>query len=93
MKGATAYLYPLEDIASKAGVDKQIFRWLYLLLSSHVHGLPMSFYRMGEQERGRGVHSDVEEGYTSLCLSFSMSLLIHARDEMTGLFEDVASEK
>jgi hypothetical protein len=38
---------PLEDIGERVGVDKQTFRWLYVLLSSHVHGLPMSFYRIG----------------------------------------------
>jgi hypothetical protein len=86
LKGGDAYLFPLEEIAVKAGVDRHTFRWLYKLLSIHVHGLPMSFYRMGEQERGRGVHSAVEENYTSLCLSFSVSLLVAARDEMEKLF-------
>lgn len=88
-KGGYAYLYPLEDIALKAGIEKQTFRWLYRLLSSYVHGLPMSFYRMGDQERGRGVHSEVEEGYTSLCLSFCVSLLVKSRDEIKRLFKEV----
>jgi hypothetical protein len=92
-KGSDAYLYPLEDIALKAGVEKQTFRWLYHLLSSHVHGLPMSFYRMGDQERGRGVHSEVEEGYTSLCLSLCVSLLVKSRDEMKRLFDGVSNNK
>ena len=93
IKGGDAYLYALEDIAVKAGVEKKTFKWLYRLLSSHVHGLPMSFYRMGYEERGRGVHSDVEEGYTSLCLSFCVSLLVKSRDEMTRLFEGVSKDK
>jgi hypothetical protein len=54
LKGGDAYLFALEDIGVKAGVDRHTFRWLYKLLSSHVHGLPLSFYRMGEQEHGRG---------------------------------------
>ncbi len=86
LNGDRAYLSPLEEIASRAGVDVHTFRWLYKFLSSHVHGLPMSFYRMGEQERGRGVHSDTEEGYTSLCLSFVVSLLVRSRDEMKQKF-------
>jgi hypothetical protein len=89
LRGNNAYLSSLEEIASRAGVDLRTFRWLYRLLSSHVHGLPLSFYRMGEQERGRGVHSEVEDGYTSLCLSFSVSLLVAARDEMDKLFAKV----
>jgi hypothetical protein len=91
LKGGDAYLFPLEEIGQRAGIDRQTFRWLYKLLSIHVHGLPMSFYRMGSQERGRGVHSEVEEGYTSLCLSFAISLLVAARDEMEKLFAEETS--
>lgn len=86
INGGNAYLSPLEDIAVRASIDLHIFRWLYKLLSSQVHGLPMSFYRMGEQNRGRGVHSEAEEDYTSLCLSFAVALLVAARDEMKILF-------
>jgi len=93
IKGGDAYLYALEDISEKAGVDKQTFKWLYRLLSSHVHGLPMSFYHMGYVERGRGVYSKTEERYTSLCLSFCVSLLVHSRDEMESLFKEVSKDK
>jgi hypothetical protein len=86
LHGKTAYLYPLEQIGVGAGVDLHTFRWLYKLLSSQVHGLPMSFYRNGEQNRGRGVHSESEEGFTSLCISFAVSLLVGARDEMKEIF-------
>lgn len=88
LKGKTAYLFPLEEIAVNAGVDLHHFRWLYKLLSSQVHGLPMSFYRNGENNRGRGVHSESEEGFTSLCLSFAITLLIRSRDEMRELFAE-----
>ena len=86
-KGRYAYLYPLEDIALKAGVKKQTFQWMYHFFSSHVHGLPMSFYGIGDAERGRGIHSEVEEDYTSLCLSLCVRLLVKSRDEMKRLFE------
>ncbi len=86
LSGRHAYISSLEEIAIRAGVELDTFRLLYRLLSSHVHGLPMSFYRMGEEERGRGVISEVEEGYTSLCLSFAGRLLVAASDEMKTLF-------
>ncbi len=56
LHGQTAYLSPLEDIAERAGIDRSEFRFLYVLFSSHVHALPMSFYRIGGDniERGRG---------------------------------------
>jgi Family of unknown function (DUF5677) len=86
LHGQTAYLYPIEDMAEKAGVDKETYRFLHVLFSSHVHGLPMSYFRMGEQERGRGVPSPIEEGYTSICLSCAATLLASTRDDVRGLF-------
>lgn len=88
LNGKKAFLYSLEKIAGNAGVDVKTFRWLYKLLSSQVHSLPLSFYRMGEQELCRGVHSEAEEGYTKLCISFTISLLVAARDEMEQLFSE-----
>lgn len=86
LHGNHAYLYSLEEIAAKADIDVPSFRLLYKLLSSHVHGLPLAFYRMGTQERGRGVHSEVEEGYTKMFLEFSIDLLTAASNEMESLF-------
>ncbi|MFP1813909.1 DUF5677 domain-containing protein [Lonsdalea quercina] len=95
LRGQTAYMIPLEDIGEKVGINKSTFRWLYVLLSSHVHGLPMSFYRIGsgEDERGRGLPSPIEENYTSLCLSFVMTLMVGARDELHALFEGLIPEQ
>lgn len=87
LHGQSAYLFPLEDIAEKAGIEKAQFRWLYVLLSSHVHSLPMSFFRIGE-ERGRGLPTPVEEGYTSICLSLASTFLVKTRDEVHFLFRD-----
>ncbi|WP_271025219.1 DUF5677 domain-containing protein [Rhizobium sp. RCAM05973] len=91
LHGQTAYLFPLEEIAEKAGLEVKMFRWLYILLSSHVHGLPMSFYRMGNgnSERGRGLPSPVEERYSSLFLSLAANMLVATRDEVHELFADV----
>jgi hypothetical protein len=89
LHGQTAYLFSLEEIADKAGIAVNQFRWLYVLFSSHVHGLPMSFYRLGgdNTERGRGLPSPVEDGYSSLCLSLASTLLVATRDELHQLFE------
>lgn len=91
LSGNKAYIEPLEDIAVRAGIDLHTFRWLYKFLSNHIHNLPMSFYRIGEQERGRGIYSDTEEGYTSLCLSFIVSMLVKSRDEMKEKFKGLVS--
>lgn len=90
LHGQTAYLSSLEDIAERAGVERSTFRSLYILFSSHVHGLPMSFYRIGQgaEERGRGLPSPVEVGYTSLCLSLASTFLVNTRDEVHELFAE-----
>lgn len=89
LHGQTAYLFPLEVIAERAGIDTAVFRWLYVLFSSHVHGLPMSFYRIGgdNPEGGRGLPSASEEGYSALCLTLSATLLVKTRDEIHVLFD------
>jgi len=87
LHGQSAYLFPLEELAEKAGIEKNLFRWLYVLLSSHVHALPMSFFRIGE-ERGRGLPTPVEEGYTSACLSLASTFLVNTRDEIHSLFRE-----
>jgi hypothetical protein len=87
LRGKNAYLESLETIAVRAGVELHQFRWLYKFLSSHVHGLPLSFYRMGRfDDRGRGLHNPVEDNYTCLCISFALTLLVRSRDEMRALF-------
>ncbi|RTL20694.1 MAG: hypothetical protein EKK52_09775 [Burkholderiales bacterium] len=86
INGHSAYHLPLEEIAARAGVELKVFRWLYRLFSSQVHGLPLAFYRMGEQNRGQGVYSETEESYTKLCIAFAISLFAHASDEMKVLF-------
>ena len=93
LNGRTAYLYPIEDMLEKAGVERWIYRYLNILFSSAVHGLPMSYYRMDEQERGRGLPSPVERGYTTICHSLAASLLAATRDDVEALFEDTVKER
>lgn len=90
LHGQSAYLFALEEIAERSGVEIKNFRLIYLLFSSHVHGLPMSFYRIGAgaEERGRGLPSPVEKHYTSLCLSLASKFLVSTRDELKHLFLD-----
>lgn len=73
-------------IAERAGIDLRTFRYLYVLLSSHVHALPMSFYRMEGDGPGRGLPNPVEENYSALCMSLATSLLVRSRDEFCAMF-------
>ena len=66
LNGGDAYLYSLEEIGSRVGIEVEQFRMFYRMLSSQVHSLPLSFFRMDEGNRGRGVHSEFEESFILL---------------------------
>jgi hypothetical protein len=87
LKGQKAYLMALEDIAEAAGIGREVYRFFNVLFSSHVHGLPMSFYRLGDG-RGQGLPHPVEEHYSALCFSLCSTLMTATRDDVKSLFGD-----
>jgi Family of unknown function (DUF5677) len=89
LKGQDAYLYSLEDLAEKVKIPRTEFRMLYKTFSSHIHGLPMSFYNISAEpnnELGKGVGSSQEEEYVSLCLSLVVKLMVDTREEIKELY-------
>jgi hypothetical protein len=89
LKGNDAFFMSQDQIVQSYGGDVNEFRFLYLFLSNQVHSLPMSFYRVSEQERGRGVESEVEVGYTALCLDSARQYLGQACKDYKNLFQGV----
>jgi Family of unknown function (DUF5677) len=87
LKGNNAHLSSHEEIAEKARIEPRTYKMMWKFMSAHVHALPLSFYRMGNAERGNGVQTVVEEGYTKLLLSFAIVVLVGARDEFRELME------
>lgn len=87
LKTETQYLYPLADIAKKTGIKESEFKIIYPLLSAHVHCLPFSFYRTGEENRGIGVHSPVEEGYLTIHMNIVSSMLEESSMEYSSMWE------
>lgn len=86
LTGDKSYLYSLEEIANRAGISSDSFKLTWQLFSNKIHGYPMAFYRMLDGERGRGVHSIVEDGYSALALSCATELLTATHLEMSALF-------
>ena len=89
LKGNSALFMSQDQIVQSYGGDVNEFRFLYRFLSNQVHSLPMSFYRVSEQERGRGVESEVEVGYTALCLNTACQYLDQARKDYGIIFQGV----
>lgn len=86
LTGRDAYLESFGVIAEKCGIEKKKFDWIYMLLSNQVHVLPMSYYRTGEGDRGRGIESECEEGYIMMCISMVVHMMFSANAEMETLF-------
>jgi len=89
LKGNNALFMSQDDIVRSYGGDVDDFRLMYRFLSNQVHSFPMSFYRVGEQERGRGVESEIEIGYTALCLDTVRQYLDRAYKEYEDLFRNL----
>lgn len=92
LNGGTAYLHPIEDILERAGLEKSTYRFFNVIFSSHVHGLPMSYFGMTTGDRGRGLPSPIEESNTTICLSLASVLLTATRDEVHELFKGLSKE-
>ena len=82
LQGKQAYLHPLEDIASRCGVPKEQFRFFYTFMSQHAHSFPVAYFRMDDGNRGRGVHSELEEQYHQMCMGLVVALVQGAANEM-----------
>lgn len=87
INGNVAFLYSLQEIADRAGVDPTSFKILYKLASSQVHMYPLAYYRAAEQVRGTGTQSEVEVGYTWMFLDVAAKLLTAANNEMKALWK------
>lgn len=80
-----------EALLARVGWDKDQFHAMWLLLSQHVHILPLSFYRMEANGRGTGVQNDTDIGYIRLTLDLCAQSIAACTDSMVKLFPDAAS--
>ena len=96
LKGESAYSITRDELIERIGEDPYYFRAMYRFLSSQVHTFPMSFYRMVEQDRGRGLENRVERNYISLALEFVGPWIKDAIRKMINYFpetEELLDEK
>lgn len=75
LKATDAFLLSKEQIIEANGGSREDFLGLYKFLSANAHSYPMGFFKMSEQEFGKGVHSAIEESYTDMILSLTSSHL------------------
>ena len=92
LKGERAIFLNQNQILERMNVKVNHFRGMYRFLSSHVHTLPLAFYRMGERDQGRGVESDTEKAYIAVALEFAEETGRKATIEMQALFPEIPGE-
>lgn len=86
LQGKQAFMQPLEEIAVKCSLPVEQFRFFYTFMSAHAHSLPVAYFRMDEGNRGRGIHSELEEQYHLMCIGLSVALLGSAANDMEDKF-------
>ncbi len=87
LSGRNAFLLSLEEIAERAGYDRGAFKARYNYLSNYSHGLPISFTRIGMDDRGRGYENQCEVDLCKASIIFVLTILCSAQDEMNELFD------
>jgi hypothetical protein len=85
-------LFIQDDVLDKLGQDKRTFRTYYKFLSSHVHTLPMSFYRMAEQGRGHGEENDHDKLYMTSAALCVAEYLGRASKDMKKIHKNCESD-
>lgn len=87
LKGNHAFFKSQDELIESAGGDVNEFRFRYRFLSNHTHSYPMGFYRMAKSGRGTGVESEIEIGYTGMCLTWAGECLEKARPGFLELWD------
>ena len=77
-----------DEILERMGTDRATFRGYYRYLCSHTHTGPISFYRMAEHDRGRGIENPHDKGAMGIAMNVAADFLKRATDDMITLFPD-----
>ena len=88
LRGKTIYHLTRDDLLARINIPRSIYRGWYRFFSQHVHSLPMSFYRMGDGDQGRGLESEFERGTTKTAIEIATPFIARATIEMIRLFPD-----
>lgn len=75
-----------DEILDRMGRDRGTFRGYYRYLCSHTHTGPISFYRMVEHDRGRGIENSYDKGAMGAAMDVASDFLKRATDDMIRLF-------
>lgn len=89
LKGKKALFLNQDEILIRIGHDIPAFRFFYHFFSLHVHSLPASFLRVWENDHGRGVKNEREQGYMTMAMAFDIGVMESAIQDMVSIFPDM----
>ncbi len=92
LNGNNTFAFSRDEIEERMGNDKLYYKGLYKFLSNQTHTFPMSFSRMSEQQKGKGIESEIEVGYSMLALELSTNYFLEACKNMLNVFPDIKSD-
>lgn len=92
LNGSTSFIISREEIEERIGNNKYQFKGLYKFLSNQVHNFPMSFTRMTEHQKCRGIASKVEIDYSYMALELSTNYYLEACLNLVHLFPELKSD-
>ncbi len=91
LKGERPSILTQDAILERMGQFHPSTRGYYRLLSSHSHSFPLAFYRMAEQDRGRGEENVAEKGYIAYALEFCAGVLEASIGGLQKTFADIVA--
>lgn len=92
LNGSTSLIVTREEIEERIGNSKDQFKGLYKFLSNQVHSFPMSYTRMTEHQKGKGIASEIEINYSYLALELSTNYYLEACLNLVQLFPELKSD-
>lgn len=92
MKGSSSFIITREEIEERMGNSKEEYKGLYKFLSNQVHSFPMSFTRMTEHQKGKGIASKVEINYSYMAFELSTNYYLEACLNLVHLFPELKSD-
>jgi hypothetical protein len=88
IKGEIATILTEDQILDRLGVLDADVRGLLTFISSHTDLSPLTFYRTGDKNRGRGEENQVDMHYTAMALDLALDFIIRADADMQALFRE-----
>lgn len=86
LRGDSAFILPLEEIAARVGDDGFNYRYLQRFLSNQVHAFPMAFYSVGFDDLGKGVYSPKEEQVATGLTNIANEKILSCTSEYCSLY-------